>query len=158
MFKIGDFAIHKTAGACIIADIVCRDFGNGEMNYYYLKPKFPNNINKSLEIYLPLDKEAIFIRKPLSKEEVIELIHSIPAMDVYWISDAKTRKLKFEEIYHKGDIKDLCQLVKLLYKENEITTKPMSLTDKTFLNRIKTKADYNRDKELNEKNNGQKQL
>lgn len=137
MFKINDDVIHKSAGACIVEDIVTRDFGNGNTAYYYLKPKYPTIMNKALEIYLPIEKEALFLRKPLSKEAVIDLIKTIPDMEKIWISDAKTRKQKFEEIYHSGDMKGLCQLVKLLYADAEFFTKPMSLTDKGFLTKIR---------------------
>ena len=94
-------------------------------------------MNKALEIYLPLDKETMFIRKPLSKEAVIDLIKSIPEMEKIWFNDAKTRKQKFEEIYHSGDMRGLCQLVKLLYVDSDFFAKPMSLTDKGFLTKIK---------------------
>lgn len=137
MFKVNDNVIHKSAGACIVEDIVTRDFGTGDKTYYYLKPKYPNAVNKSLEIYLPLDKENDFIRKPLSKKDVLSLIQSIPSMEKIWFNDAKTRKLKFEEIYHDGNIKGLCQLVKLLYVESDFFSKPMSLTDKGFLTKIR---------------------
>ena len=137
MFKINDDVIHKSAGACIVEDIVTRDFGNGSTAYYYLKPKYPTIMNKALEIYLPLDKETMFIRKQLSKEAVIDLIKSIPEMEKIWFNDAKTRKQKFEEIYHSGDMRGLCQLVKLLYVDSDFFAKPMSLTDKGFLTKIK---------------------
>ena len=44
----------------------------------------------------------------------------------------------FEEVYKSGDVKGLCQLVKLLYAEPDFFAKPMSLTDKNFLLKIKT--------------------
>jgi dephospho-CoA kinase len=53
------------------------------------------------------------------------------------IQKAKTRKQKFEEIYHSGDMRGLCQLVKLLYVDSDFFAKPMSLTDKGFLTKIK---------------------
>ena len=59
-------------------------------------------------------------------------------MERIWINDAKARKLMFEQIYHSGDMRSLCQLVKLLYAEPEFFSKPMSLTDKNFLNKIRT--------------------
>jgi RNA polymerase-interacting CarD/CdnL/TRCF family regulator len=84
-----------------------------------------------------IEKEKEFIRKPLSKTAVLSLINSIPSMEKIWVSDAKARKLMFEQIYHSGDMKGLCQLVKLLYVEPDFFAKPMSLTDKNFLTRIK---------------------
>lgn len=136
MFGIKDEVIHKTAGACVIKDIVTRDFGGGEKTYYFLTPIFESPTNKSLEIYLPIEKEE-FIRKPLTKNEALLLINDIPSMKNIWISDAKTRKLMFEEIYHNGNVKDFCRLVKILYMDNETLTKPLSLTDKNFLYKIK---------------------
>ena len=54
MFELNDNVIHKSAGACVIYDIITRNFGNGDQTYYYLKPKFPTKVNSTLEIYLPL--------------------------------------------------------------------------------------------------------
>ena len=138
MFELNEVVIHKSAGACVICDIITKDFGTGEVKYYYLKPKFPTQVNKALEIYLPIDKQEAFIRKPLTKNAVLALINSIPHLEKVWVSDAKTRKLMFEKIYQSGDMKGLCQLIKLLYAKPEFFNKPMSLTDRNFLNKIRT--------------------
>ena len=137
MYNVNDVVIHKSAGACIVADIVIKNFGNGDNTYYLLKPKFPGVVNKALEIFLPVEKEGNFIREPLSKNEALTLIRTIPSMERVWISDAKTRKQKFEEIYQSGNLKGLCQLIKLLYVEPDFFAKPMSLTDKNFLTKIR---------------------
>lgn len=140
MFKINDIVIHKSAGACVIFNIIKQNFGNGEKDYYYLIPKFTSNSNKSLEIYLPIEKESTMLRHPLDRKTVISIINSIPNMSPIWIADAKTRKLKFEEIYHQGDIHKLCALVKFLYitsPEDNPKNKKMSYTDKDFLNKVK---------------------
>lgn len=138
MFELNEVVIHKSAGACVICDIVTQNFGGGDNQYYLLKPKFPTFVNKALEIYLPIARESEFIRKPLTKTAVLNLINSIPTMEKIWITDAKTRKLKFEQIHQSGDMKGLCQLIKLLYVEPEFFNKPMSLTDRNFLNKIRT--------------------
>ncbi|MDY2889480.1 MAG: CarD family transcriptional regulator [Candidatus Caccosoma sp.] len=137
MFNINDNVIHKSAGACIVKNIIKQNFGNGDMNYYYLTPKFPSIANKSLEIYLPVDKEEMFLRKPLSKADVLALIRTFPNMETFWISDSKTRKQKFEEIYHSGKIMELCKLVKLLYVDETFFKKPLSVTDKGLLTKVK---------------------
>lgn len=137
MFKQNDVVIHKSAGACVVFDIVEENFGTGNKKYYLLKPKFPNKVNKLLQIYLPVEKENEQIRKPMSKNAVLSLINSFPSLEVVWINDAKTRKLTFEKIYHSGDIKGLCQLAKLLYVEPTFLSKPMSLTDRNFLHKIR---------------------
>ena len=137
MFKIDEVVIHKSAGACIICDVVTKDFGNGDKSYYYIKPKYPSKMNNALEIYVPVEKESGFLRKPISKADVLELIDAMPNMEKIWVNDAKARKLIFEEIYHSGDIKGLCKLVKLLYLSDDSFSKPMSITDKGFLTRIK---------------------
>ena len=138
MYKINDDVVHKSAGVCYIFDIVTQNIGNGDTTYYLLKPKFPSVVNKALEIFLPIEKQEQFIRRPLNKSEAMNLIRLIPSFERVWIADAKTRKLKFEEVYQSGDLKGICQLVKLLYAEPEFFAKPMSLTDKNFLNKIRT--------------------
>ena len=71
MFKLNEVVIHKSAGACVVCDIVTKNFGTGDTMYYLLKPKFPNLVNKALEIFLPVEKEKDFIRKPLTKTAVL---------------------------------------------------------------------------------------
>ena len=137
MYKINDDVVHKSAGVCYIFDIVTQNFGNGDTTYYLLKPKFPSVVNKALEIFLPIEKQEQFIRRPLNKSEALNLIRLIPSFERVWIVDAKTRKLKFEEVYQSGDLKGICQLIKLLYAEPEFFAKPMSLTDKNFLLKLK---------------------
>ena len=137
MFNINDEVIHKSAGACVIKDIVAKNFGSGERTYYCLKPKFENQVNKSLEIFLPIERGIEFLRKPITKTEVMVLISDFPSMKQAWIKDAKTRKLTFEQIYHSGDLKGLCQLVKFLYLDSSFFEKPMSLTDKNFLYKVR---------------------
>ena len=74
----------------------------------------------------------------------LESLNPLKASLVYGIflqfsfSKGKKRKQMFESIYQSGDIKGICQLVKLLYVEPTFFAKPMSLTDKNFLNRIRT--------------------
>ena len=138
MFELNEVVIHKSAGACVICDIVTKNFGTGDVKYYYLKPKFPTFVNKALEIYLPIEREQEFIRKPLNKTAALALINSIPTLEKEWITDAKTRKLKFEQVHQSGDLKAICKLVKLLYIEPEFFSKPISLTDRNFLNKLRT--------------------
>ena len=138
MFNKGETVIHISSGALIVNDIVSKDFGLGLMNYYYLTPKFPNKTNQSLEMYLPEDSAALYIRQPITKEQANNLVVAIPSMEKIWITDAKERKKKFEEIYYSGDVKGLCQLVKMLYVSEDFFAKPMSLTDKSFLSRIRS--------------------
>ena len=137
MFNINDVVIHKSQGALVIRDILTKDFGLGSQTYYYLTPKFVNNINNSLELYLPTATADDYIRKPITKEKVNQLILAIPSMEKIWVNDARKRKMKFEEIYYSGDIHGLCQLVKLLYIEDEFFEKPMSLTDRNFLKKVR---------------------
>ncbi len=137
MFSINDCVVHKTAGVCIINNIVYCDFGNGKQEYYYLLPKYPTTTNKSLEIYLPVDKETNFIRKPIDKDTAELIIKSFPQMDIFWVNDSKARKAKIEEIWHSGNFVELCRVVKLLYKNQEELPRPISPTERVMLNKIR---------------------
>ena len=92
MFKLNEVVIHKSAGACVVCDIVTKNFGTGDTTYYYLKPKFPTLVKKALEIYLPVEKEKEFIRKPLTKTAVLSLINSIPSMEKIWTNSGSAYK------------------------------------------------------------------
>lgn len=137
MYNINDCVIHKTAGACVICDVVEKDFGIGLLNYYYIKPKFPTLTSKTLEIYLPVDKENVFLRPPMDKLTANKLIDSFTSIDSLPLLNERKRKQRFEEIFHNGDVQEMCRLIKLLYLNPEELEKPLTINERDYITKIK---------------------
>ncbi len=137
MFNIGQIVVVKNSGVCSIVSKEKMNFGMGETEYFVLKPYFSNA--NSTKLYIPEDKAVLNLRELVSREQVINLINSMPGINKVWYNDSKIRKQKFEEMYKSGDLKLLCQLVKSLYLQNEelkLNKKTLSIIDREFLDKI----------------------
>jgi len=134
MFKIGQIVVTKNSGVCQIVSEEEINFGVGNKKYFILKPYFLND-DKGTKIFIPYDNAELNIRNLLNKNEVLDLINSIPQIEKIWITDPKMRRIKFEEIYKSGDLKKIFQIVKSLYIQNEElkeNKKTLSMLDREF--------------------------
>lgn len=142
MFKIGDKIVNRSGKVCEVVDIEEVDYGVGLKTYYVLSPCFTNN--DSLVLHTPVDQENT-LRKVMNKDEVENLILSIPEIEVIWITNPKIRKTKFKELYTSGDPKEILRLIKSFVKKKEEfknDKKTLSFTDENFLTEIKTNLYY----------------
>ncbi len=113
MYEVGSTVIYKNDGVCKITEIVVRMFKDKEIEYYVLNPVH----NKNAEIFVPKNNPDLVskMRKVLTKDEIINIINSMPEEDDIWISDEAVRKEKYREILTLGNRKDLVKLIKTLY-------------------------------------------
>lgn len=126
MFKVHDYVIYDCHGVSQIVDIIEED-----QLYYVIQP-----IDSSLQIKTPVNNERVKIRKIMSKNDVLELIESLPELEPIWIQDLKQRSKKYRQLVNKGDCKDLIRIIKTLKQkeqENLQNKKKFSLTDKDIL-------------------------
>lgn len=112
MYKIKDVVMYGDEGVCIISDIVVREFKGEHIRYFVLKPV----TNNSTTIYIPVNNKELVIRmkKVLSKEEVVELIKSMPQLDEEWIKSDNLRKDKYKEVLKSGNREELVCMIKNL--------------------------------------------
>ena len=114
MFSKNEYIIYGSTGACKIIDIVIRKFGfNQERKYYVLKPAYENNST----IYAPIDNDKVTIRKIMTKEEVYNLIKTIPNNETIWIDDNNLRKETYNEILRTGNKKEIIKLIRTLHQQ-----------------------------------------
>ena len=129
MYKIGDKVVYKKSGVCVVDSIQDKDFGNGNVTYYYLLPYYNKNATK---IMIPVDRGDL-LRDIISKEEALKIIDYIPKAEDCWIQDSKTRREKFSNVMQSGNIKELCSLINTLNnkrKEFSKNKKMLSMMDK----------------------------
>lgn len=134
MYKIGDVIIYKNDGVCKIVDITIKSFKDRNIEYYVLQPV--HNINA--EIFVPKNNPDLVekMRNILTKDEIMQIIKSMPCEKEIDIPDETERKEKFKEILTTGNRTELVRLVKTLYihKQNqEQRGKKLHLADERIL-------------------------
>ena len=96
---------------CKIKDIKVNSFTNKKC--YVLVP-----VNdESLTINVPIDEDKL-IRNLLTRKEVDELIKKIPTIEVLDLDD-KNIEIKYRELFHSGNPKDLIKIIKTTYLRNK---------------------------------------
>lgn len=111
MFQVNDTVMYGNSGVCRITDIRPEKFGKEKVMYYVLKPLDGQNAT----IYCPVNTGKDKIRKLLSREEILNLIHTASGTKTEWIVNEQIRKEKFHEILRRGEHRELIQLLKTLY-------------------------------------------
>lgn len=137
MIKIGQIVVTKNSGVCKIITEEEMNFGAGIKKYYVLRPVFAKD--QSSKVYIPADQNGL-LRPLMKKEEILDVIDTMPKMEKIWFNDQKERRSKFDEIYRRGNIYEICQLVKSLYLHNEelkLSKHTLSMLDREYLNKLK---------------------
>ena len=112
MFKTDDTVFYGVHGVCRITGIVTKDFLGSTADYYVLIPVFENRST----VFVPVDKPELVkkMRPLLSKDEIEEVIRSMPLCEEIWIEDEPTRKEVYAELLKSGDRIRLISLIKTL--------------------------------------------
>lgn len=113
MLEKGHIFVYGGSGVCRVDDICVRDYGSGKKDYYILQPVY--DLRSSLSI--PVDSPAFSARarELLTKDEVLEIIDSLPDTEAEWIRDDKERIETFRSLLEGGVRKDIATLIRSLY-------------------------------------------
>ena len=133
MFKVNDTIVYGTQGVCKIVEITEKDFMGTKKEYYVLKPI--NDTGATLFAPKNNDKIAAKMRRILSKEEIYELIETMPYEKANWIDNENERKEQYKKIISSGDHAELIKIIKAIYvhkKEREAEGKHLYLSDERF--------------------------
>lgn len=115
MFSVGEYVIYASTGVCKIDDIRKENFGGERKSYYILKPVYLANST----IYAPVGSSEEKMKNVISKEEVEQLIGTMPEEEIIWIDDDNQRKEKFTDIVRHGDRHELIRLLKSLHHKQK---------------------------------------
>lgn len=114
MFKSGEYVIYGSGEICCIEEITERCFdGVNKIKYYKIAPKE----YKNSAYYVPVASAEKEIRRLLTKEEILEIIDSIPQSEAVWYADKNERKSYFESVLHGDDFSRLVGMIKAIYEE-----------------------------------------
>lgn len=113
MFDIGAQIIYGASGVCCITDIRTENFGDEDKLYYVLNPFN----DKDAIIYVPVNNpKSVSKMKPvLTREEVLDMVHSMPSTEIYEEENSKLRKELYNNIIKSGDRKELVKLIKTVH-------------------------------------------
>ena len=91
MFEKEDVILYGVHGVCKITELVEREYGGVQKQYYVLKPMY----NETSILYVPVDSQALTskMKRVLSAEEVYALIRSMRKEEALWIEDERERKM-----------------------------------------------------------------
>lgn len=116
MFKINDYVVYGTTGVCQIIDIrTDKDINDDEVEYYILQPVSSENMT----IKAPVDNPKVVMRKIITKDDISELIASMPEMETCWIDDYRQRNERFKSALKTGKCEEWIRLIKTLYMEKK---------------------------------------
>lgn len=117
MFQPGDTVMHPSEGICTVDSIRTMQFAGGvKRNYYVLKPAADKS---STTVYLPVERGDETLRRLLSRQDILNMIHSSTECENPWIADSKQRKEAFQRILSEGDYPRIIRIIRLLHEEGE---------------------------------------
>lgn len=118
MYQIGDTVMHPSEGVCCIEDIRSIRFtGNQSRDYYVLRPSMEKG---SGTIYLPIERGDAVLRRLLSRQDILDMIHESAAYAGLWTEDARTRKDRFTAILHEGNYAKTIQMIREIHEHNAL--------------------------------------
>ncbi|WP_195267837.1 CarD family transcriptional regulator [Eubacterium sp. 1001713B170207_170306_E7] len=131
---MNDTVLYGTEGVCKIKDIVRENFGGGTMEYYVLQPIYKD----SLTIFVHTGNDHLIskMRRVLSRQEIDEIIRTMPEETLLNIENESTREIKYQEIINSGDRRAVVKLIKTIYlrqKSRKEQKKKPYATDERFL-------------------------
>lgn len=134
MFSVGNIVSYGMQGICEISEITEKKFKSNVIKYYVLVPVF----DKSSKIFVPIENETLTskMRRILSKDEILNIIESMPDNEIIWIENDNERKEKYKEILSGGDRTKIVKLIKTLYlhqKHQKQIGKKLHISDERLL-------------------------
>lgn len=115
MFKVDDYVVHNTMGVNRITEFLTEEQDGEEVEFFILEPAFGGNMRLKLPKKGCEDK----IRDILTREEVEELIASIPDQESIWIDEDKVRYEEFRACLKTGACENWVALIKTLNQKKE---------------------------------------
>lgn len=112
----GEVVVYKCKGMYMIESVGKLDFTFADRKKtYYTLQSLEDSRDKA---YVPAEDNEN-IRKPLNREEAMELIHKIDDIDVLWIQNEKLREREYKECISKYSPEEWIRVLKTLYKRSK---------------------------------------
>ena len=134
MFKVNDVVVYAAHGVCEIVGTEDQRFGGKSESYFVLKPK----IDKAATFYVPASnpKALAKMRKVMSRQEIDDLIDSMPNRQTTWIANENERREAYKKTIASGDQSAIISMIRTLYlhkKEREAEGKRPRVSDENLM-------------------------
>ena len=135
MYEIGQKVLYGIHGICTVTAIERLRFGKEKAKYYCLEPLD----QPGAKFYVPVENAAAIskLHRLLSREELLELLHSEEVRNYPWIADENQRKLRFRELIGAGDRAQLMGMFGALHRHKQAQLaagRKFHQSDENFLN------------------------
>ncbi len=138
-WKAGDTVVHSRDGICTVLEIREMALSGEPQMYYILEPVYEHGS----KLYIPADKEALFLRPPVTKEDISEFVQKLPETNLTWIADEKKRQNMIADVRKNGTSETWLGLISLFYQkrtEQHRQGKKFHSADEQFLKDIETRV------------------
>lgn len=117
MYQIGQQVLYGIHGVCAVTAIEPMRFGKTKSDYYILQPA----AQPDSKYYIPVNNAAAVakLRPLLTRQELMDLLHSECVRRDVWVSDENQRKLKFRELLAQGDRADILSMIYCLHRHKK---------------------------------------
>ncbi len=134
MFECGARVLYGVHGICSVTGIEKQLINHKRVEYYVLEPLE----QPGAKYLVPTQNQAAVakLRPVLTKEEILDLLHSEDARKNAWIEDENVRKQHYRDLIHSGDRTALVSMAGTLLmhkKKLQETGKKFHLCDENFL-------------------------
>ena len=133
MFQVNDVIIYGAQGVCKITGTEEKTVNGRKKTYFVLKPVG----DQGATIFAPTDNELVLrkMRRLLTKDEIHQLIDSMPEENAVWVANENARKELYKSILAKGDHLELIKMIKAIYAQKvqrEAEGKRLHMSDERF--------------------------
>ena len=135
MYQTGQQVLYGGYGVCRITGIEDKSFGKTRKQYYALEAIAQPGTN----FYVPVDNAAAVakLRPLMSREALLELLHSDSVRNHPWIADENQRKLRYRELIVSGDRAELLGMIGAIHRHRRTQAaagRRLHQADENFLN------------------------
>lgn len=124
MFEVGDKVMHHDYGMCRITGIAARKFpGQDEKTYYEMVPLADDGFST---IFYTDVTQTGKMREPMSRDQILEMIDSMPETDPLTIESTGNRAMDLEKVkttytalMHSGNPQDWVILLRTIYRKGK---------------------------------------
>lgn len=138
MYRTDETVSHPAYGACVIKDVLTRDFSGIEKEYYLLSP----HIDPTAAVYVPVEKaDLIGLRRLITEAEADHLLDFLGGAGEVLASDALAKQRRYKTLFDGNDKSGLFDFVSVmgaLIKRR--SQKELGSVDKSMLETIQNRV------------------
>ena len=118
MYLVGETVVYGLMGVCVVEAVGELDMQGADKgrSYYTLAP-----VHREGKIFAPVDT-SVAMRRAMTREQAMELIHSMPAIerDTYESSNPRLLDEHYRTYLKSGDCVDLVRVVRTVYAKGRL--------------------------------------